>query len=400
MNRAGFPRYVWLALGFIALLFDGVIYAWSVLKAPFSQEFSWRAFQLSLNFTITMCFFCLGGILAGFLIRKEKARAVIGIGGGIISLSFFGVSTIREGELWKLYLCYGVCAGLGVGLVYNALISSVGKWFPDKKGLCSGVLMMGFGFSSLLIGNAADALFWTEGIGWRMTFQILGIASGIVLILTALLLQLPKNDMKIIGEEASEDGGSSDYTPAKMLKRSSFWKYCAFNIFLAAAGSTMISFAKDFIMEVGVQTAMATVFVGILSVCNGLGRVICGVLYDKIGRRKTMLFGNIINIAAPVLALAALTISSAVLGIISMVCCGISYGFSPTIGAAFFQEFYGKKYFPINFSIGNTTLIFASMAAAIAGILVDSTGTYIAPFLLLTVFSVISIIADLSIRKA
>ena len=400
MSRCKVSRYVWLILGFTALLFDGVIYAWSVLKTPFVQEFSWGAAQLSLNFTITMCFFCLGGILASLLLGKIRVNAVIFLGGLMMSLSFLAVSALDGEHVWELYLCYGVCAGLGVGLVYNALISSVGKWFPDKNGLCSGVLIMGFGLSSLLIGNAADVLFRTEAVGWRRTFQILGMISGIVLLLTALLLRLPEADLMTAEESPHRDSPSVDFAPWEMLRRSSFWKYCIFNIFLAAVGSTMISFARDFVMETGAKATLAAALVGVLSVCNGFGRVLCGVLFDRVGRKVTMLLGNILNIIAPVLALLALKLFSPGLGIVSMVCCGISYGFSPTIGSVFFQEFYGKTYFPTNFSIGNTTLIFASMAATIAGILVERTGTYTAPFLLLTVFSVISMAADISIREA
>ena len=89
-----------------------------------------------------------------------------------------------------LYLTYGALAGLGIGIAYNVVIATVSSWFPDKKGLCSGALMMGFGASALVLGNIADSLFKSD-LGWRTTYVILGAAIGTVLVLTSLLLNKP-----------------------------------------------------------------------------------------------------------------------------------------------------------------------------------------------------------------
>lgn len=89
-----------------------------------------------------------------------------------------------------LYLTYGVLTGLGIGIAYNVVIGTVSAWFPDQKGLCSGCLMMGFGASSLILGNAADALF-KSAFGWRTTYIILGASICIVLLLAGFLLKKP-----------------------------------------------------------------------------------------------------------------------------------------------------------------------------------------------------------------
>ena len=145
-QRSVSVRWAYLVLGVLALLFAGVIYAWSILKAPLSDAFGWTASQLALNFTLTMCFFCLGGFVGGLLSKKLGSRWCLIIAAVLSGLGFVLASRL-SGAIFSLYLCYGVLAGLGIGIAYNVIISTVNAWFPDKKGLCSGALMTGFGMT-------------------------------------------------------------------------------------------------------------------------------------------------------------------------------------------------------------------------------------------------------------
>ena len=137
-------RWLYLALGTVSLLFAGIIYAWSILKAPLAEEFGWTASQLSLNYTLTMSFFCLGCILCGLMVRKIGFKLSMMIGAVLSGAGFFATGCLND-TIGILFISYGVLGGLGIGIAYNAVISTVGAWFPDKKGLCSGILMMGFG---------------------------------------------------------------------------------------------------------------------------------------------------------------------------------------------------------------------------------------------------------------
>ena len=179
-------RWLYLVVGVIALLFAGIIYGWSILKAPLAAEFSWTADQLAVNFTLTMCFFCLGGFIGGAISRKIGVRLTLILGGVIACAGFFLTSRL-SGNVAMLYVSYGGLAGLGIGFAYTTTISTVNAWFPDKKGLCSGALMMGFGISALVVGKAAEALFKVPGVGWRTTFLILGVALGVVLVVAGLI---------------------------------------------------------------------------------------------------------------------------------------------------------------------------------------------------------------------
>ena len=135
-------RWVYLAVGVIAMLFAGVLYAWSILKAPLAADFGWGPSQLALNFTLAMSFFCIGGLLGAQISKRVGHKAAL-LAAGVLSALGFGLTATLSGEsVTMLYITYGVLAGLGIGIAYNVLIGTVSAWFPDKKGLCSGCLMM------------------------------------------------------------------------------------------------------------------------------------------------------------------------------------------------------------------------------------------------------------------
>lgn len=168
-------RWFYLVIGVIAMLFAGVLYAWSILKTPLANEFGWSASQLALNFTIAMSFFCIGGLLGAQVSKRVGHKIALIIAGIISALGFIMTASLHDASVIMLYISYGVLAGMGIGIAYNVLIATVSAWFPDKKGLCSGCLMMGFGASALVLGNIANALFNSD-LGWRSTYLFLGIA--------------------------------------------------------------------------------------------------------------------------------------------------------------------------------------------------------------------------------
>ena len=388
-------RWLYLVIGTISLLFAGVIYAWSILKAPLSAEFGWSASALSLNFTLTMCCFCVGGMLGGLLSKRFSLRFACILSAGLAAGGFLIASGMGN-RIGTLYLSYGVMAGLGIGIAYNCIISTVNAWFPDKKGLSSGVLMMGFGASALVIGSAADALIQNPALGWRFAFRMIGIALGVVLVLAALILR--KAPEAAPTQKGGSASGGKDYTTAEMLRSLTFWKALTLIVFLAAVGNTVISMAKDLALSVGLAAGAATVLVGILSVCNGLGRVITGLVFDRFGRRTTMLAANLMTIAAAGIVLVSILVHSPVLGVIGLCLTGLSYGTCPTISSAFTSEVFGTKYFPMNFAVMNCNLIFASFIATGASLINTATGGYAVAFILLLALSVTALLLNFSIK--
>ena len=396
-------RWLYLFVGVIAMLFAGILYAWSILKSPLASEFGWGASNLALNFTLAMCFFCIGGLL-GSKIAKEAGHLVAYIISGILSaVGFFLTSSLSGASIMMLYITYGVLSGLGIGITYNVTISTVSAWFPDKKGLCSGFLMMGFGASALVLGNIADSLF-KSSFGWRNTYMVLGICICVVFILAGLILKKPdshtvfpeRKTKKSIADEGFEQ---NDYTSSQMLKRPSFWMAFICISFLAAVGSSVISFAKDLALSVNAPETLAVSLVGVLSVCNGLGRIATGAVFDTIGRRKTMILANILTTIAAGVTLLAVSIGSLPLCIAGLCLTGMSYGACPTITSAFTSSFFGMKYFPSNMALMTFTVMGGSLIATVSSKVLELTGGYNATFVMLLALTLVALILNTFIKK-
>lgn len=395
-------RWLLLAVSVFAMLFAGIIYAWSILKVPFAEDFGWTNEALSLNFTFTMCFFCLGG-LAGSLLARKLGVKPCGIIAAVLSGAGMALTGLLDGNsVVLLYFTYAVTAGLGIGIAYNVIISTVTAWFPDKKGFCTGALMMGFGASSLILGNLADSLF-NSSVGRSGTYFLLGGALFAVLTAASLLLKRPDPALlPSVTKKASkhtEDFELQDVSTVNMLKRFTFWRAFALLAFATAVGNSVISFARDLTLSVGAETALATTLVGVLAVCNGLGRIITGALFDALGRKKTMLIATVLTVVAALTTLLSVTVSSLPLCILGLCLTGLSYGSCPTMVTAFVSAFYGQKHFASNFSIMNCNLICASFIATACSSLLNSSGGYTVPFILLLVLAVSALLLNLSIKK-
>ena len=198
---------------------------------------------------------------------------------------------------------------------------------------------------------------------------------------------------------AGGEAAAEDVPTGEMLRRASFWLAFAGLVCLAAVGNSVISFARDLALSVGAQASLATSLVGVLSICNGLGRIITGAVFDKLGRKKTMLSANILTIAAAGITLLAVITHALPLGILGLCLTGFSYGAAPTVTSAFTSAYYGTKYFALNFSVMNFNLVFASFMATAASSMQEATGAFVVPFLFLLGLAVASLLLNLSIRR-
>ncbi len=396
-------RWAYMVVGVIAMLFAGVLYAWSILKSPLTLQFGWGASDLALNFTLAMTFFCIGGLLGAQISKRLGHRIALILAGVLSALGFSLTATLNDVSVLVLYVTYGVLAGVGIGIAYNVVIATVSAWFPDKKGLCSGCLMMGFGASALILGNVADAMF-KSAIGWRVTYVALGVAILLVLLLAGIILKKPATDTIFPNTKSSksvgnEQGRKQDFTSKQMLCRPSFWMAFMCISFLAAVGSSVISFAKDLAISTNAPESLAVSLVGVLSVCNGLGRILTGAIFDVIGCRKTMICANIITICAAGVTLMAVSINSLVLCIIGVCLTGMSYGACPTITSAFTSSFFGMKHFSNNMALMTFTVMVGSLVATASNTVLEATGGYTVTFIMLLALTFVSLVLNLFIRK-
>ncbi|MBR5232816.1 MAG: MFS transporter [Clostridia bacterium] len=394
-------RWIYMAVGVIAMLFAGVLYAWSILKSPLAGEFSWGTSELALNFTLAMTFFCVGGLLGAQISKRLGHRTAL-ISAGVLSAAGFALTAVLNNvSVVMLYITYGVLAGLGIGIAYNVVIATVSSCFPDKKGLCSGCLMMGFGASALILGNLADVMFRST-LGWRTTYIILGVSILVVLSVAGIILRKPSPDVvfpEAKGSKAQSNNDNQDFTSKQMLCKPSFWMAFICISFLAAVGSSVISFAKDLAISVNAPEALAVSLVGILSVCNGVGRIITGAVFDVIGCRKTMICANILTICAAGVTLLAVSINALPLCIIGVCLTGMSYGACPTITSAFTSTFFGMKHFSNNMALMTFTVMVGSFVATASNKVLEATGGYTATFIMLLALTFAALVLNIFIRK-
>lgn len=396
-------RWFILAIGVITMLFAGIIYAWSILKVPLRDEVGFAAGDLAFSYTLTMCFFCIGGFLSGQLVRRIGTRVTILIAGVLAGAGIALAGVIAPMAMIWLFVSYAFLGGLGIGMAYIAIISTVNAYFPDRKGLSSGILMMGFGASTLILGKVAARLF-ESSLGWEKTYIVIGVVIGIVLMVSAIFITPPAPDMvfpmpkrrALVREEQFEE---RDYTPSEMIRRFTFWRAFLALVCFTAVGSSVISFANDLALSIGAGQDLAITLVGVLAVCNGLGRILTGVVFDTMGRRFTMVGATVLTTVAATVTLISVILSSLPLCVVGLCLTGLSYGTSPTVSSAFTLAFYGKKHFASNLSISNFNLMAASFIATACTALQTTSGGYVVPFALLLALSVISILLNLSVKR-
>ena len=396
-------RWIYMLVGVIAMLFAGVLYAWSILKSPFATEFGWGPSDLALNFTLAMTFFCIGGLLGAQLSKRVGHRISLFVAGVLSAAGFVLTALLNNVPVIMLYATYGVLAGCGIGVAYNVVIGTVSAWFPDKKGLCSGCLMMGFGASALILGNVADAMFKST-IGWRTTYVVLGVAILVVLAFAGIILKKPTPDVVFPTADGKKTNKGTvseqrDFTSKQMFGTLAFWLAFACLSFLAAVGSTVISFAKDLALSVNAPETLAVSLVGVLSVCNGIGRIITGATFDAIGCRKTMICANLLTIGAAAVTLLAVSVNSLPLCIVGVCLTGISYGSCPTITAAFTSYSFGLKHFANNMAIMTFTVMIGSFIATAANKVLEATGGYTGAFIMLLALTLAALVLNIFIRK-
>ena len=395
MNR---KKYLYAAAGVLSLLIVGSIYAWSVISRPIVREYpQWSASQISTTVTLVMAFFCLGCLISGLLVSRIRPQILVGAAALVYALGM--VLASRMNSLPQLYLSFGVICGLASGFAYNAVIGSVSKWFPERQGLISGVLLMGFGTSSFLTGNLFQLFTPAQTGAWRTSFLVLGIGGGLLVLLCAPWIVRPPAPAGVSG---SMETGAKQYTPKQTLSSPAFWLYYLWAVILSAAGLVIVSQASPIASEICSGTPAGTIafVVGMISICNGIGRIIVGGMFDKYGATKTM-----VNVAVSFLASAVLLILAKVTGnfallVAAFLMTGFSYGGVTPTNAAFISSVFGQKHYAVNFSLINTNLLFASFGSLIAGSLYDSTGSYLSSFFLLIGFSLAGLLLTWLIKKA
>lgn len=269
----------------------GSAYAWSVFTNPMVNQYGWDTTQISLAFSIAIFFLGTSAAFMGRFVEKQGPRK-----SAMLAATFFGVGVAGSGlatsfeSLALLYLFYGVIGGTGLGIGYIAPVSTLVKWFPDRRGLATGLAIMGFGFAALLSGPAAAGLI--ESVGISSTFYILGIIYFVVMILSAQYLAPPPEGWAPKGFIESQQNGTkkikadlSQLSANEAVKTRRFWMLWVMLFINITCGIAILAVASPMAQEITGMTAIAAAaMVGVLGLFNGAGRLGWASLSDYIGR--------------------------------------------------------------------------------------------------------------------
>lgn len=330
----------WIALaGVLLQMALGAVYAWSVFRIPLAKEFHWTISEVTLTFTIAIFVLGFASFFGGLWLKKVGPRTVAMTGGALYGLGVFLASFSNVG-LWWLYLSYGVIGGIGLGLGYIVPVAVLVKWFPDRRGLMTGVAVGGFGAGALVTAPIATHLIETVGV--LRTFAYLGVAFLIVSVASAYFMQNPPDGWAPEGwaptKKEIAQKTAKDFTLGEALKTWQWWALWLLLFLNTSAGISVISQEAPMFEELAKVTAIvAAGMVGIVSIGNAAGRVFWAWVSDMISRRYTFVLMFLLQVglfwvlpslhSAPVIT----TVSFLIL-----LCYGGGFGTMPAFTADYF----------------------------------------------------------------
>lgn len=387
-----YSRVTALVAGTAMMLINGVVYAWSIYSVPFRDGFGWSSTQLGVCFTVMLGTFCLGGVIGGMIANRAGVGFTIPAGGVLGFIGFLLCMFLTKDRIWLLFIAFAI-AGIGVGFVYNGVISAVVPRFPDKKGLASGVLLMGYGASSLVLGSLAAKLMNSPDFGWHLTY----ILTGALLLAAAVIGRFFVMPPKVRRDTASQPKPRG-LTPSQMLRTKRFWLFFAAAVIGTGFGSGMIAHAQYVFQEGGASGSLATLGVGLVSVMNGLGRIVFGMVHDRCGFRVSLAVDALVYIAVGILCYFALDGVTWLL-LAAMMVMGACYGAVPTISASVAEDFFGPAHYGRNLGLVNLNILFAAFASTVVGAIQTSSGSYAPAFLLFVGLEAVAFILILVLSK-
>ena len=277
------------AAGILAQMALGAVYAWSVFRIPLAKQFHWTISQVTLTFTICVFVMGISAFFGGLWLNKRGPRVVALTGGFLYGLGVF-LASFSADKLWWLYLSYGLIGGIGLGFGYIVPVAVLIKWFPDRRGLITGIAVGGFGAGALLTAPAASYLI--QKVGVLQTFAWLGVAYLIVTMFAGYFMQNPPDGWKPAGWSPSatqtKQRAASDYKLGEALKTWQWWALWLLLFLNVSAGISLISQESPMFQEIAkVSAAVAAGMVGIASIGNAVGRIFWAWTSDAITRRWT-----------------------------------------------------------------------------------------------------------------
>ncbi len=391
----------------------GILYTWSIFKGAIAKSietggegaFNWELASLNDPYAVCCIVFAFAMILAGKCQDKFGPRITALMGGLLVGLGFIWISQTANYVAWVVG--FGILVGIGIGFGYSSATPPALKWFPPAKtGLIAGLVVSGFGLASLYIAPLSKYLLDVWGLQSSMMF--FGIAFLIVVCsLSLLLTNPPKNYVPqgVIpaGNAPSSKNGNpqEEKSASEMMKTATFWKLWFIYFFGAGAGLMVIGSVAEMAKKSMGEAAFAVV--AIMAIGNAGGRVIAGILSDKIGRSATLiimlLFQALLMFACiPVMGSAS---ASAFVLVMLATFIGFNYGTNLSLFPSLAKDFWGLKNFGMNYGIVFTAWgVGGFVMSRISQMLKADSGSFTSSFIFAGILLVIGAGLTLTLRSA
>ncbi|MBB6214480.1 MFS family permease [Anaerosolibacter carboniphilus] len=296
-------RWMFVFGGIIIMMCLGTVYSWSTFRLHIEKIFNAGATLSGLPYMTSLAFYAFFMFLIGKYLDRYTPRQVISAGAFLVALGW--ILSAYAPNIYILTITYGVIIGTGVGIAYGVPMTVVARWFPEKKGLAVGLVLIGFGLSPLITAPLAGNLI--EAYGVMKTFLILGISFGIIIPIASCPLKYPTDaDNKYLETASTGKEDIHDMDTAKMVKSAGF-KALYFNFLIGAMiGLMLVGMTSNVGVEfMKIPQKTVALFIPLFAVFNGIGRPIFGWLTDKISSKKAMLISYGLIIIGAVLILTA-----------------------------------------------------------------------------------------------
>jgi len=388
MKTANERRWLIVVGTIIVQMGLGSIYTWSLFNQPLVELFHWKLNSVAFTFSITSLALALSTLFAGKLQDKLGIRRLIGIAGIILGAGLILSSQITS--MWMLYALAGVVVGAADGTAYITSLSNLIKWFPERKGLISGISVGAYGTGSLLFKYINGSLIQTVGV--TQAFLYWGMIVLVLVVGGSFLIREAKVDQQ---QPVLEGSSQKDYTVKEMLKTKE--AYLLFVIFFTAcmSGLFLIGIVKDIGVEmVGLDIATASNAVALVAIFNTSGRIILGALSDKMGRLQVV-SGALLVTAAAVTVLSFVQLNYG-LFFACVAAIAFCFGGNITIFPAIVADFFGLKNQSKNYGIIYQGF---GIGAISASFIASALGGFIPTFKLIAILSIVSVLIGIMIKS-
>ena len=272
-----------MIFGAFAIFFTGYPHVWSIYQPYVMEQAGWSQGQASMCFYLALSTFVFGNIVGGRMQNRFKEKTIVWIGGGIFAAGILASAFLIVPTPLPMYLSYGVMQGFGQGMIYTVILATVQRWFPDRTGFASGVVVTANGLCGFFLAPLSRKLLEAEGV--QKTFLIIGAAIAVSWILCGIFFQAPDKRLVNAGGSAAKSGTSEmkQYTSGEMMRTRNFYLLLA-TMFFGLISYFMVSpVSQTYQIDLGIPSAVAVSAVMLGSIVNAGARLVLPTLAAVIG---------------------------------------------------------------------------------------------------------------------